>query len=208
MNLHRTTGKPDWAKIKQNRRNAWQQLGAATGSAVTPGNLVTIIGLMLVLVGLAEILMHQYWFGAIFLAVGRLCDIADGMLADKTGTKSPLGELLDASIDKLGTFLTLLVLFVASVAPKWALLGLVTPHIIITFFTLWLRLNNRQLHPSRAGKLSMFTAWCSVLALIVVHAAHITGLNIITVAVYGLTALSSLLGLYALYGYIHTSEHS
>ena len=89
------------------------------------------------------------------LATGRICDVLDGWLAEITRTKSPLGELLDAGIDKIITILAVAAFFVAHIAPAWALIALVIPHILIVVIMFRWRIRKRAIHPSLAGKLSM-----------------------------------------------------
>jgi phosphatidylglycerophosphate synthase len=199
MGLHRTTGKPDWNEVAPRRRSTWQRLAAATRGLVTPANVATFVGFGLVLYGLWQLLHEHYVSGGIALAVGRLLDIVDGFLAESTGTKSPLGELLDASIDKIGTILTIIVFFVAGIAPWWALAALLAPHIIISLMTFWLLRRGRKLHPSRIGKLSMAAAWAALLGFVLHHA--LSEPAPLAALVYGLTILSVVLATVAAVGY-------
>jgi phosphatidylglycerophosphate synthase len=199
MQLHRTSGKPDWKSVAPGRRNRWQRAGSATHSVVTPGNIATAVGFVLVLYGLWQLLHHHYIVGGVALAIGRGLDVVDGWLAESTGTKSPLGELLDASIDKVGTILTIIVFFAAGLAPWWALVALLTPHVIISLITFVLLQKGRRLHPTREGKLSMATAWVSLVGFIVARAS---GQNIFDVFASVIATISVALGLYAAYSYL------
>ena len=116
MNLHRTSGKPDWEEIKLGKRTLFQRLAAVTHGVITPANAITLIGFVVLLYGLGAILERDYLLGLTLIVMGRLLDIADGLAAEATHTKSPLGELFDATIDKVGTVLTVVVLVVAQVA--------------------------------------------------------------------------------------------
>jgi phosphatidylglycerophosphate synthase len=199
MQLHRTTGKPDWADTTPAQRNISQRLAAATSGIVTPGNLTTALGFAAVLYGLWLISGQHYIVGGAILAFGRLCDIADGWLAESTHTKSPLGELLDASIDKIGTVLTIIVYATAHVAPLWLLTALLLPHVIISVITFVQLQRNRKIHPSRIGKLSMAAAWVSLVGLLIARA--ISGTSFPEMGADGLAILSVILGLYAAVGY-------
>jgi cardiolipin synthase len=201
MNLHRTTGQPDWAGLNEDQVNPWQRLAARTKGIVTPPNIVTIVGLIIVITGLYATRYHHYWTGVIALLIGRLLDLVDGWLAQLTGTKSPLGELLDATVDKVGTFLTLGVLFVTGLAPRWLLLAILLPHLIISLIVLMARLDNRSLHPSRLGKISMAIAWVALFGFVAAAALPHAVTTIITPLVELTGSVSVITGLMAAYGY-------
>jgi phosphatidylglycerophosphate synthase len=201
MKLHRTTGQPDWATIENGRWNGWQRTAAATAGIVTPANIATLLGFAIVLYGVMGILGHHYWTALVALAGGRLFDIADGWLAETTGTKSPLGEMLDAGLDKIGTALTVVAMFVAGVAEMWQLLALFVPQVIIALIS-FIQINRgRKVHPSRTGKNSMFVAWVSLLGLIIVGALQLPANSIPALAIDALVIGSAGMALYAAYGY-------
>jgi phosphatidylglycerophosphate synthase len=199
MALHRTTGKPDWAVIKSSDRNPLQKLAAQTSGVITPGNILTLIGLMCVVAGLMLILREKLSFGLILLAFGRLLDIADGYVADMTGTKSPLGENLDAGFDKLATLFTVILLPFASITPWWNVVALFLPQLLITGFAFNRMISGRKLHPVQSGKLSMALLWLALVGLVLLKAVNEP--PIIAVAVYTAGALSIFLGFYALSRY-------
>src|SRR5437764_4120352 len=104
MDMHRSTGLPDWENVSQNDWNRWQRHAQATHSLITPGNVISILGLLGVFLSLLLINNTHYRLGLIILAVSRLLDIVDGWAAQITGTKSPFGERIDAATDKIATF--------------------------------------------------------------------------------------------------------
>lgn len=197
MNLHRITNQSDWADIDPSTYNFWQKVGNKTKSIVTPANAITIIGLLIVLYGLSELFNQHYWIAAAALAIGRMLDVLDGFVAEITGTKSQVGELLDATVDKIGTILTILAMFFAQVAPWWILTVLLIPHVIISLIVIGGRLMNVRIHPSRVGKTSMALAWLSVVGLIIVAAINVSLPNIFAILIYLVAILSTALGLYA-----------
>jgi len=199
MNLHRTTGKPDWDAIKPADRNTFQKVGAATHAIVTPPNIITVIGLIIVFFGLAQILAEHYWIGLIALAVGRLLDIVDGVVAEATGTKSPTGEIFDAAADKIGTLLTIVVLFVAQIAAPWVIVLLLIPQAITPLVTFYKKQKHISIHPTRQGKLSMATSWVAIVGLLITQATD--GALLIAYISYTLVGVSFLLGIYALWQY-------
>ena len=171
-----------------------QKVADVTNGVMTAGNMVTFLGFLVVLAGLQQILLHHYLAGAAALVIGRIADIADGWLADKTHTKSPLGELLDASTDKIVTLLTIVVLYVSHTAAWWVLAVLVLPHLIILAVTYRTVRRGGRLHPSHAGKLSMAFAWISLTGLVLIKAWNHPPLQfVVAIAV----TTSIVLGLYA-----------
>jgi phosphatidylglycerophosphate synthase len=200
MQLHRTTGKADWLAIPSQSYTIWQRLAARTHGVVTPSNAVTIAGFALVLIGLQEILNQRYLRGTVLLAIGRICDILDGWLAEFTRTKSPLGELLDAAADKTLTILTVAVFFAVHFAPVWALIALVTPHVLIVVILLGWRIRKRAFHPSLVGKLSMAGVWVSLLIYALAHVVSLPTAALAATQV--IVVASSATGLYAAAQYI------
>lgn len=193
MNLHRAESQAEWQNLAATNRNSWQKLAAKTSGIVTPGNALTLIGLGLSLLGLVALLNENYWVGLAGLAIGRLFDIADGLAANYTGTKSPLGEILDAVADKLITGLALIALGVSGVVGWLMLAGLALPHAIIAVASMLAYVKGRRLHPSRLGKLSMALAWVAIIGFVLAKAAPDLGL--ISAASVGIALASILLGL-------------
>ncbi|MDB5186790.1 MAG: hypothetical protein JWM07_262 [Candidatus Saccharibacteria bacterium] len=202
MNLHRSNNKPDWSGIRPDEYNYWQMVAVKTNGILTPGNIATMVGLGLVMIGLYMIINQQYWVGMVLIIVGRLFDLVDGWLADVTQTKSPLGELLDAAIDKVETFFTIIVFYVASIALWWLLTVLLLPHIWITYIAWTARCKNKQLHPSRIGKISMAALWVALFGFIVLRALNTSSVDILAVMIYIVSAISVGLGIYTAIGYI------
>jgi len=201
MDLHRTTGRPDWEEVADTQRTSIQRLAAATHGIITPPNIITFAGLAIVLYGLYSLLAEQYWIGLGLLAAGRLLDVLDGVVAQKTGTKSPLGELLDATVDKIGTLLTIIILFVGGISFWWLLLALLAPQVIISLVTLYKRTQAVHIHPTRPGKLSMATLWVSLVGLIVLKALALSWTHPLSLCVYIAALTSCMLALYALWQY-------
>lgn len=199
MNLHRTTGQADWESIDPSDYTLWQKIAAATHGYVTPGNVTTLIGLVLVTLGLLQVVAGEYWLGGVLVIAGRLLDLVDGWLADATHTKSPLGEIADAAADKIETFAAIAVLFIASLAPWWVLIGLLLPHIAISGVAYIARRKGVSLHPSRLGKISMALLWAALFGFIVLSV--ITS-DVLGGIVYGIAVLSAVTTLYATAGYV------
>jgi phosphatidylglycerophosphate synthase len=202
MKLHRAARKPEWARISQQQRNLWQRLAASTKGVVTWGNLLTFVGFVLVVVGLVALIQQRYWLGTWILFVSRLCDIADGWVAELTGTKSPLGEALDAGFDKISVLLTVVVLLVCSIIPVWVVLALVAPHLVIAGIAVKAIRRGRRLHPSGLGKISMTLGWFTLGGFVLMKALELGMTSVFAWAMYVLTICSVVAGLRAAFGYV------
>jgi len=201
MNLHRADKKPEWESVSPSKWTSLQKLAATTHGVGTLANAITLVGLLLVIGGVYELFTMQYWWAFALLAGGRLLDIADGLAAEATHTKSPLGEAFDASADKVGTLLTLVGLLVTGVAAWWVIALLVLPQVVIALTSFYKAHRNIRVHPSRAGKLSMLFAWLSIIGI--VAAAALKGAVAMTLVVYVLIAVSLVLSAYALGHYLN-----
>ena len=199
MNLHRTSGVPDWELVAPNARNGFQAIAAATRGIITPANVITSIGLMLVCAGLVALMNQLYWEGLGLLVIGRLLDVVDGIVAEATLTKSPLGEIFDAVADKVGTLLTIIVLFAAAISYWWVLVALLVPQAIIPLFILYKKQKGITVHPTRIGKLSMAAAWVGIAGLLLAKA--LGDVTLVSVIVYVVIGTSLVLGMYALWQY-------
>lgn len=96
------------------------------------------------------------------IAVGRAADIGDGMAAEATGTKSPIGEAVDVLIDKAETAAALPVLVKAGVLPKPAAGSIFIQNAANAAFSTVAKRRGIELHPSREGKLSTAGQWTSI----------------------------------------------
>lgn len=201
MNLHRIEGKPEWAGLKKEHMNVWQRVAAGSGGILTIGNYFSLLGLLSVPFGLSLILGERYIAGVIVLLLGRLCDLLDGFLADKTGTKSPLGEKVDAVFDKLSTGLALFVLALSGLLAWWVVVLLIVPHIAVAWLSVKIFFKGSLLHPSLLGKLSMAAGWLAMLTFVLAHGLtdgwHMAAL----VAAYGLLIVSVGMAAVATHGY-------
>lgn len=186
--------------------NIAQKIAVKTKGIITPGNAVTLIGFLIVLYGLFLLIKQEILLGAVALAIGRMFDILDGVIADATKTKNDIGEFFDATVDKISTLLTIGVIF-ATQANLWlALALLILPHVFISLIVVYKRSKNKKLHPTRIGKISMALAWVTILGLVVapLMAAHWS--QLFTAFVYIILFASSLLGFYAAWQYLQ--EHT
>jgi phosphatidylglycerophosphate synthase len=202
MNLHRIETQTEWDSLKKENRNHWQRIANSTHGALTPGNIITLGGLILVFYGLWHIASGDTWTGLVSLVLGRACDLFDGWVAEATGTKSFLGELFDASADKIATILTLTTLGITGIIPWLIIAGLVIPHLLIPVIIYFKRRKSVKTHPSPIGKLSMAAVWISVAGYLL-NSALVDNLpEALLVAVFVITAFAIISGFYTLLGYL------
>jgi phosphatidylglycerophosphate synthase len=183
MKLHHAATLPDWEQVPPSRHNPWQRLAAKTHGFVTPGNISSFAGLCLVAIGLAYIGHHHLWTGLLILGVGRLFDIVDGTLAERSGTKSPLGEGVDASFDKLAALATLVVFVAASILP-WPFAVLIGLQNASTgLLSLAAKALRRTIHPLATGKIGVVVEWAALIGFALGAAADMQALTLIAYAV-------------------------
>lgn len=209
MDLHRTGKHSQWKSVPPGERNAWQRIALHTSGVVTPGNITSVIGAIFVATGLTYVYQGTLALGLLFLGVGRLADVADGALAAKTRTKSPLGEAVDASIDKLSMLAALIVLVAAGVVPVWAIMLIALINGVTVILSVAARYKKRLLHPSMVGKFATALQWAAFMLYVAAELLrnndyHAWG-GLIAVA-GGITVIVSLLaGIAAISGYAHAA---
>ena len=162
MDLHQSSHEPDWASVPGAERNFWQQLAARTGGAVTPANLVSVLGGLVGVAGLVMVAGGTPEMGVFFLFLGRLADIADGAVAQATHTKSPIGEAVDATIDKLMCGGVLLIFALEDWMPLWIVLLLAVHTLINSAIGLLNNAHRLGIHPTRTGKIGATLVWMAL----------------------------------------------
>ncbi len=173
MNLHRSHARPEWASVPAARRNYWQRRAAATGGIVTLGNIVILVGLLVSLTGAIALWRQQCLLVAILLILGRSADLLDGWIAEATATKSPLGEAVDTTIDKIVTLTVALAAITSGLLSGGQLTAIAAPQAAIAVVALWRVSHGRRLHPGIIGKLSMAYVWVVLLIIIGLRAAQL-----------------------------------
>jgi len=161
MKLHRAI-RSDWSNIAPQQRSILQRWAAGSRGIITPGNLITFIGAALVIGGLYELSEGRLISGASMIIIGRLADILDGMVADYTKTKSPVGEAVDASIDKILIIAALYVFLNKHLLPLPIGVVMAVHAVYSTGVTTVANRLHVHLHPSRAGKLGALFEWVCV----------------------------------------------
>ena len=207
MDMHQAGDKPDWAMIPPNKRNFWQQFAADTQGFGTPGNALSVIGFMCVLCGLWIVVTRSLWEGTILISIGRIADLVDGMIAHRTGTKSPFGRLLDASLDKAGALLSLFIFAAVGVLPIWIAAFIAAQNITNIALSTYAPWRHTLLKPSLAGKLSTAAFWLTIVGFVGATLLHESTPAFIYVPAYFIayivTALALMLGVIASLGYLN-----
>ncbi len=153
----------DWEKSTKDPHNFWQKVAIRSHGVLTPANIASVIGGLLALYGLWIILDGETVKGLGFIAAGRIADVADGIIAERTKTKSPLGETIDATVDKIVIGATLLVLGAMELVP-WLIIGIVAlQNIANVIISVVAKLRDKTIHPSRLGKVSAAFSWVTII---------------------------------------------
>ncbi len=205
MNLHRADKKPDWELVPSEERNVWQRLAARTKGAVTPANAVSAAGFLVAAKGLVDISRGKTTRGVAEFAAGRLMDVADGFIADATGTKSPLGEGVDASLDKAVIAGALPVMTRADILPVPAAWTIGVQNGLNFVFTGIAKFRGTDIHTSLLGKLTAASQAGCIASYGASAAAEALGYErsaeVARMLGHGLTAAATVLGAAATAGY-------
>lgn len=152
--LH-TAKKADWEKTSRSHYNVWQKTASRSRGVVTPANFISVAGGFLAIYGLSVILDEKIVTGLVLLTLARLADLADGIVAEQTKTKSPLGETVDASIDKVVVAATLIVLGALELVPWIIIIIVALQNLANVLISIIAKLRDRTIHPSRpSGEVS------------------------------------------------------
>lgn len=164
MDLHRQPGTPQWELVEPHKRNKWQQRAAETNGWDTPANRISAIGLASTLTGLYLTTKKGFLPKAVgigLLGFGRWQDLRDGKKAEETGTKSPMGEAVDASVDKAGIAAAVAANFKSHAIPTTEMVAhgaQQSGNAILTFIA---KAKGNEIHPGLLGKLGTGGIWVS-----------------------------------------------
>jgi len=173
--LHRADAVPQWETVDPSEWNQYQRRAAETNGWDTPGNRLSLEGAIETTVGLGLIYLDKpatTVLGAALVTVGRVRDLQDGKRAEETGTKSPKGEAIDASVDTaLGVFAAL-VMKRKKLVPAEAADELIANVGIKIGASLVAKLSGREMHTERMGKYGTALRWADVTTRIGKRAAE------------------------------------
>lgn len=206
MKLHYAGSSSDWDAIALDKRTSWQRLASRTHGVITLGNTISLLGLILVLVGLFVMPSSgKFGLGLGLLVAGRVADILDGTVADRTGTKGPVGEAIDASFDKIAAIAVLVSFVYHDWLPIVPLLCVAVQVVAGSILAFTARVRHIQLHSSKVGKIATVGAWAVLFVFPIAANADRTGSHgiyiVLTAIGYIFTALFALLTWSATVGY-------
>lgn len=133
-----------------------------------------MLGLIIVLIGVWQLFTENIFIGTGLIVAGRLADIADGVVANRTKTKSPVGEAVDASVDKLEALIILVAVAALALAPIYVILLLALHHLANTALYILARKRGGRVHPNAIGKISTVLEWVALAGYIISNAASIS----------------------------------
>lgn len=136
--------------------NGWQRLSGATGTCITPANVIDAVGFAGAKYGLDRL---DSWSGIVAAGASFLSDVIDGRVARATGTTSPLGEAIDAAGDKVKLAYALRKINELKLAPRKLLAAIAIQNgcnAVLTTADQLLHKEQHVLHPSWFGKRAMF----------------------------------------------------
>ena len=162
MNLHRTDNIPQWERTPESMQNIWQRVAKKTHGVITPANVVSLAGLALTVSGLQDFKRGDKKKAITKVISGRICDIADGYVAERTKTKSPLGEAVDATVDKISMAHGLYVMSKTHTLPPLASASFLSQNVINTAATALSKKRGIELHPSAEGKITTLLQWAAI----------------------------------------------
>ncbi len=154
--MHRAGKVADWETIEPHRWSKSQKLAAATGGVVTPGNILSVVGGVFVAAGLIDVYQGKKTRRGVWkIGIGRAIDVIDGIVADRTETKSPIGEAVDATIDKLAMAGIVAVFAKKNIISKRTAWHIITQNAANVAITGVARALDIDIHASAAGKQAM-----------------------------------------------------
>ena len=143
-------------------QNIWQRVAKKTHGVITPANVVSLAGLAITISGLQDFKRGDKKKAITKVISGRLCDIADGYVAERTKTKSPLGEAVDATVDKISMAHGLYVMSKTHTLPPLASASFLSQNVINTAATALSKKRGIELHPSAEGKITTLLQWAAI----------------------------------------------
>lgn len=170
----------------------------------SPANLLTIIGLLLVIAGSLQL---TTWRGFALLVIGRILDMLDGPVARRTHT-SRFGALVDGAADKIAVLAITIALWAFSLAPTAIVVFILAQNIIVASIIVIASLRGIHAETSHAGKRNMFLQ--NVAMLLFVAASLSTNLihNVLLALAYSAFLGVVVYAFFATRGYAQLLRHT
>lgn len=175
MSLHALHKRAQWYGLPERERTKVQRLAARTQGVVTPANAISLVGALVTIAGLWLFVKEAALGGLMLVGIGRICDIADGHVARRTHTASPIGEGVDAALDKVVLLAAAVLLTWHGVLPLAPLIVLAVLQVGTAVLALAVRHDGTGLHPTRVGKYATFSLWVAVGLFMIASLASGTG---------------------------------
>ncbi|HVX24622.1 MAG TPA: CDP-alcohol phosphatidyltransferase family protein [Candidatus Saccharimonadales bacterium] len=161
-NLHLVGKQAEYELVPAKNRTSLQRLAVRTHGIVTPANAVTLTGFGLVMSGLYDIYNSDLKKGTKKMFLGRACDLVDGFVAHATHTKSPTGEALDVTVDKLELVAAGFMLKKLGYVPDLALKTIAAREATLWGLTAVAKYRGVESHASEESKRYTFVEWASI----------------------------------------------
>lgn len=165
------------AKEPTRWQKRWQKLAAKTNGWVTPGNMVSVIGLGFSLAGLYQYAQDNKGIGVGLLAFGKFMDYFDGKVARASGTNSDKGEMIDAGCDSVTIAAALGVAAVTEAIPTVPLALLAARNIGTMATTLYAKARGLEIHASRAAKINQFIQWPAIGSFLIASSVEVAAVQ-------------------------------
>ncbi len=161
IDLHRTPDVPEWELYPREEWGIGQRVAAGTKGWLGPANLVSFGGAALFFDGLYDFTQGQKLVGFAKMVGGAVADWLDGRVAKWTKTKSPLGEVVDASLDKIKLAGALIVFGVTEVVPILPIAAVTIQNAANVAFTGIAKHRGNEIHTELPNKI---TPWVQAAA--------------------------------------------
>ncbi len=164
MNEHKIiNNKPDWEHIPKEDWNNWQKIASATNSLITPGNIVSGTSFGLLKYGLKQVEQGNQWRGLSIIIGSKVGDLIDGFVADKTGTKSPIGAVVDQTTDKLSLLTTFPTIKKMELVPNSVLYPIMAQNSLNVYIAAKSQLGKVKMKgSSKEGKITQVSQWSTM----------------------------------------------
>ena len=141
----------------------------------TVPNVLSFLRLLLIPVFLVLLVLGEYGWAVLVVAVSSLTDFVDGYVARRFGQISRLGQLLDPAADRLFILTTLLGLAWVGVLPWWFIAVIIGRDVLLA--VLGVVLANHRYGPlpvHHLGKMGTFAILFAMPVLLLAHAVPVT----------------------------------
>lgn len=162
-NLHRLqNNNNDWDSVPDTDLTILQRIAKKSHGILTLANVITITSTVAVINGLADFANGQRTSGVLKVMVGRAGDLADGAIADATGTKGRIGRDLDPTVDAIQLAVALPILEHTGYLPLIPAVLMGSSKVIDTLGAVAARARSRELNPTHEGKIGAFAFWTGI----------------------------------------------